>query len=276
MRTLFVALFGIHCSLAAGLQSSLFFEPNQGQLASEAKFLARHGRHTLLTDNGAISVLDGEDVIRMRLVGSRGASSVTGADPKPGRSNYLDVTKAKNIVNVPHFGRVVLHEVYPSIDLAFFANDAILEYDFLLKPGADPAAIQLEFSGARPRIASNGDLVLKTRSGELRQHKPVVYQIVESGRVEITSRYKLRRNWVSFELASFDRSRELVIDPPVTYMTFLGGTGRDAITAIKVDGAGNSYVIGLGTTGMPQLNPAKPARWSLPAGSEPNALTSGS
>jgi hypothetical protein len=253
MRSFLCACLCASAVFAHQIRPGVAFEPNLGQADPSVQFVARHGRHTLLLNrNGAISVLDGKDIVRMRLLGSNGASAVTGAEPKPGRSNYLDVNEStKNVVDVPHFGRVVLHDVYPSIDLAFYATGDLLEYDFLLKPGADPGQIRLQFQGANPTIAANGDLVLKTASGELRQHKPHVYQQAQV----IPSRYKLNRDSVTFELGAYNKDKELVIDPPVTYMTFMGGTGRDTLAAVKTDGSGNAYLFGIGTTGMPQLNP---------------------
>ncbi len=231
---------------AARFTPGLYLEPNHGQVDPTAKFLARHGRHTLfLTDKGAISVLDGKDVIRMTLAGSKGASAITGADLQPARSNYLNLdSKAKDVFDVPHYGRVVLHDVYPSIDLAFYANGADLEYDFILKPVADPAKIQIDFSGAKPAMAPNGDLVLKTASGELRQHKPRVYQTSAGRQVEVRSQYRIRGSRMAFAIAAYNPSVALIIDPPTTYTTYLGGSGFDGGLGIRTNGAGNAYVLG--------------------------------
>ncbi len=63
-------------------------------------------------------------------------------------------------------------------------------------------------------------------------------------RREIPSRYRLRGRTVTFALARYDRSRPLVIDPALTWATFLGSSSVDSADALAVDAAGNSYVAG--------------------------------
>jgi hypothetical protein len=54
---------------------------------------------------------------------------------------------------------------------------------------------------------------------------------------------------VTFQLASYDRGKPLIIDPVLRYSTFLGGSGDDLVApagtqGIAVDPEGNAYVIG--------------------------------
>src|SRR5262249_24407349 len=59
------------------------------------------------------------------------------------------------------------------------------------------------------------------------------------------------------QLDGYDTSRPLVIDPVLTYSTYLGGSGYDGGQGIAVDASGNAYVIGntsstnFPTTGSP-------------------------
>jgi hypothetical protein len=63
-------------------------------------------------------------------------------------------------------------------------------------------------------------------------------------------------NRVAFRLPHYDRSRALVIDPAVTYSTYLGGSGYESGKAIAVDGAGNAYVTGdTASADFPTANP---------------------
>jgi hypothetical protein len=251
-----VILFGLTLSTFAGQFQSLYFEPNQGQFSSPARFLARQGRHSLfITDTGSVSVLDGASVLRMTLAGAQPASSVTGEAPTLGRSNYLTGDKQNWVTDVPHYSRVLLRDVYPSIDLVYYTNGADLEYDFIVHPGADPSRIRIDFSGASPEIAPTGDLILKTASGELRNHKPRVYQSIDGRQVEIPSAYSLKDGQVAFTLASYDAGLPLVIDPPITYLTYLGGSGSEGVPNVQADGAGNAYVIGTTrSSNFPTLN----------------------
>jgi Beta-propeller repeat/Transmembrane protein 131-like N-terminal len=107
------------------------------------------------------------------------------------------------------------------------------------------------------RLAANGDLVVKMDGAEVRFHKPVIYQpagpdsapaglsLVTRPASLVEGRYRLTgENQISFEMGSYDRRRPLVIDPVLSYSTYLGGSGYDNGTGIVVDVRGNAYVTG--------------------------------
>jgi hypothetical protein len=116
-------------------------------------------------------------------------------------------------------------------------------------PGADPRLVTLAFEGARDvHIDARGELVLGVEGGEVRQHKPVVYQEVAGVRQEVAGRYVIKgKRQVGFRVAAYDPSRPLVIDPVLVYSTYLGGSGAsvgEGGEGIAVDGAGSAYVTG--------------------------------
>jgi hypothetical protein len=249
------------------------FEANDGQTDSKIKFLARGvGYGLFLTQTEAVLTLrresardgaDAQSTVRMRLIGADPASQMEGVDMLPGRSNYILGRDAKRWRrNVMSFAKVRYRSVYPGIDLIYYGNQRQLEYDFVVAPGADPNMIRLGFSGLdQINIAPQGDLVLKTASGEIRQRKPVAYQEVNGGRREIASRYTMKGSQeVGFELGEYDRSQPLVIDPVIAYSTYLGGSGSEIAGSIAVDAAGNTYVTGLTwSLDFPTSNPLQPA-----------------
>src|SRR5262249_46167126 len=123
---------------------------------------------------------------------------------------------------------------------------------------------------SRILINADGDLILRASEGEWRQHRPVAYQEVDGTRRFIPSRYVLSgRNRVSFEVGAYDRNRALVIDPVVSYATYLGGAGQDFGHAIAVDAAGNAYVTGL--TNSPNF-PVSPGAYTTPGAANNNVF----
>ena len=140
----------------------------------------------------------------------------------------------------------VTTSVYPGIDLVFYGNEGELEYDFELAPGADLRKVSLDLGGVNAlRIDGAGDLVLTTAAGPVVWRKPVAYQVENGERRNVASRYALRGGRrVGFEVAAYDRTQPLVVDPTLAYSTYLGGGGADIGHAIAVDAAGNAYATG--------------------------------
>jgi len=172
---------------------------------------------------------------------------MTGEGEQAGRTNYLRGSDPAGwTTGVAAFGKVRCAGVYPGIDLVYHGTEGVLEYDFVLAPGADPGRIALDIEGEDSmEIDGAGDLVLATPAGEVRQNAPRVYQEVAGVRRAVEGRYALRDGGaVGFEVGRYDADRPLVIDPTLVYATYLGGNSRDLPYAVAMDAAGNVYVAG--------------------------------
>ena len=262
----------------------LGFEPNTGQTAPEVRFLTRgRGMTTFFTDTEAVMVLHKSEqrsrdafrrpgpppkveqaVIRIKLEGAAQSRRVAGLEKLPGVSNYFIGNDPKKWhTDVPHYGRIEYQGVYPGIDLVWYGSQRQLEYDFVVAPGADPNQIQVAYEGVESvGVEAGGKLVLRTALGEVWQQAPRVYQEIGGRRVEVAARYALAaRNRVRFQLAKYDRKRELRIDPLVlVYSTYLGGSSNDEGYGIAVDGMGSAYVTGATlSTNFPTQSPYQTA-----------------
>jgi Beta-propeller repeat len=249
------------------------FEPNQGQTDGRVKFLAQgHGYGLYLSPSEAVLSLPQGSLaglapaaVEMRLAGANQQAEMAGTEPLRGHSNYLIGNDPKRwLHNIPQFGRVQYHAVYPGIDLAFYGNQNKLEYDFEVAPGSDARQIELNFQGATNlSVANDGDLVLALADRELRFAAPHIYQKTPAGNQTVAGSFVLRaKNAVGFEIGAYDRSRTLVIDPVLTFSTYLGGAGDESCTvitgatagfvphcpSIAVDSGGRIYLAGATST----------------------------
>jgi uncharacterized protein (TIGR03437 family) len=223
------------------------FERNLGQAASETQFFSRgSGYSVYLNPTGAVLSLSQSGVVRMTFAGANPAAQVTGLDQLPGRSNYLTGNDPKKWrVGVPMYARVKYAEIYPGIDVVYYGNQRELEYDITVAPGADPRRIRLRLDGADRMRLSGGDVVMEISGRQLRIRKPFVYQPSASGQREIRGEFvRTGKNEIGFRLAAYDSAQPLVLDPVISYSTYLGGTGFDAGKGIAVDSSGNAYITG--------------------------------
>jgi uncharacterized repeat protein (TIGR01451 family) len=255
-------------------QLPLLFEPNLGQMNlaqtnssqsdSAVRFIARGSGYSLFLDSaGAMLALRAPahagsaahtESVRMKLAGASPSARIAGADLLPGKSNYfIGNDRSKWRSNIPQFARVSYEEVYPGINLVFYGKQGQLEYDFQVAPGADPSQAQLEFDGAQKVELSSGSLILKSDGGSLLFAAPTVYQEIDGRRQPVEGRFALRAsNRVGFEVGPYDHSRELIIDPVLTYSTYFGGSGNDTFPYVTVDILGNIYLTGSTTSsGLP-------------------------
>ena len=253
------------------------FEANQGQSDPQVKYMARGDGYTLfLTANDAVfsvrspaavelaaptsagkfglrtrraSVAASEKTaaIRMQTVGGNDHAATSASAEVPGRINYyLGNDPSKWVVGAKQYSGVTYHDVYPGVNLAFHGDRRQLEFDFIVSPGASPAPIELGFKGA-DKITTDGagNLVLSSAAGDVLLNKPVAYQEKDGQRELVNVSFKTAgKKEVAFALGDYDHRRELVIDPSVTFATYLGGTAEDDGYAIAFDGSGNSYVTG--------------------------------
>ena len=251
----------------------LIFEANQGQSHPQVKFLARGAGYGLFftanetvlsLQNGPVSLKRPPAVLHMQLAGASAGHSPVGIDQLPGHSNYfIGNDPSRWHRNIPQFARIRYRDVYPGIDVVYYGNRGLLEYDFELSPGADPGQINLRFEGAERLAAQkSGDLTLHLQGGDVQLHAPLVYQEAGGKKQFIPARFAVRNHrQVSFAVGAYDREKALVIDPVLSYSSYLGGTGDEACTlitgsalpipgcpAVTVDSGFNIYLAGSTTS----------------------------
>ena len=244
--------------LADGVRYSalpLSFEANQGQVDGQVKYLARGRAYTLfLTSRAAVlslrSARAGQPTtacLRLSLRGATATPVIRGEEKLPGQNHYfLGNDPGQWRTHIPTYARVRYRQVYPGVDLVYYGQQGELENDFVVAAGADPGVISWRLGGATGmQVDAAGDLVLAVGGSEIRLHRPRAYQRSDGERREVAVRYRVRGQEISFVLGSYDRRKALVIDPVLSYSTYLGGSGGDQAYAIAIDSSFNAYVAGI-------------------------------
>ncbi len=129
---------------------------------------------------------------------------------------------------------MVYKDLYKGIDLKFYGNNRQLEYDIIVRPGADPSQVKLSYEGIQGlKVTEAGDLEISLKEGSIIQKRPHIYQEIAGRKVEVAGRFKVESDKTElnnsttfsygFEIASYNKDYPLIIDPVLVYSTYLGG-----------------------------------------------------
>ncbi len=246
---------GIPQAKAAMARLPLRFEENRGQWDPSVRFTARSAGGSLQLTARGPAFLVGSNPVEIGLVHAGPSPVIEALDPLPTTTNYMVGPRSQWHTGIANYARVRYRSVYPGIDVVYYGNQNQLEYDFVLAPGANPDAIRLSFRGdVQVSLTPAGDLALDSNGAQVLQKAPVIYQ----DNRPVKGRYTLlARNQVGFRLDRYDRTRPLVIDPILVYCTYMGSSGTDSITAMKMGPNGRLYITGSTSTGeMPYIDGA--------------------
>jgi Glucodextranase, domain B/Bacterial Ig-like domain (group 2)/Beta-propeller repeat/PQQ-like domain len=273
----------------------LGFETNEGQTDSEVEFASHSEGYTIFLAHGeAILALEQRDeavqnlekmdrkvrrhfesrkfyhasprfrkvrqteIVGIALEGANPTASVQPLEELPGLSNYFIGNDPKKWrTGIPTYTRVKYTGIYPGTDLIYYGNHKKLEFDFIVAPGANPNVIRLHVKAkGRLVITKDGRLEVGTLGGSFELHNPEIYQLEGSKRKPVDGGFVLRGDHeVGFQLAGYDRSKALIIDPTLSYSTYVGGSGSDFAEGLAVDSLGNAYITGFtSSTNFPTLN----------------------
>ncbi len=225
---------GRHTELACGEPSSALLSGRQTSPSAPDEMFQPDSIETMM--------------IKAHFMGSYPNPKMVGLNLMEYKCNYfIGNDKSKWQTDVPNYNAVLYKQVYDGIDLKYYGNGKQMEYDFIVSPGADFSQIKIQYEGIESiSVNTKGELVVKTIWGEVIEQRPIIYQEEKGIRIPVAGEYKLKGdNSFGFELgSSYDPSLLTVIDPLLSYSTYLGGSVYDDGRGITVDGSGNIYVTG--------------------------------
>ncbi|HEX4001589.1 MAG TPA: SBBP repeat-containing protein [Candidatus Acidoferrales bacterium] len=185
--------------------------------------------------------------LAITLAGANALAKAEPLDELPGKSNYfVGNDRSKWRTGVPNYRRVRYSATYPGIDLVYYGNRHQLEFDFVVSPAANPADIALKFGQREQvRIARDGALVLGSGRDAVQLGRPSIYQIDGQRKRLVQGGFVLHRDGtIRIDVAAYDKTKPLIIDPVLAYSTYLGGNNEDFGEDIAVDAGGAAYIAG--------------------------------
>ncbi|MBS1615485.1 MAG: SBBP repeat-containing protein [Bacteroidetes bacterium] len=190
---------------------------------------------------------DGRDCraegLSLTLVGANPQPRISTGEPSAYREYFVQGSRQ---LETQGYGRIVYHEVYPNIDWVVYVSQhnggEAIEHDFIVRPGGNPADIQLKYTGAQKlRLNDNGSLSTMVHTGTLVESEPIAYMQEDKAKM-VRVRYRLQETMLGYEVNK-PRRGTLVIDPQVVWVTYYGGFSTTA-KAVACDTSGNAYMAG--------------------------------
>ena len=225
---------------AAGVQAPAGVEMSQ----------FRAGGHVLGFSRGAVFIAAGTHALRLDFVGSALIRPVSDQSAHPGTPGGTAA---------PPLSTVVYPDLWPGVSLRYeAAPEGIVKSSCLIAPGADPAAVELR-ANAPVRVDENGRLHYAFETGEMVESKPVAWQVIDGRRVEVEASFRVAGDKeYGFLVGAYDPEFPLIIDPVLTWNTFLGRAESTVDEARAVATDGTSIIIVCGTSDGPWGNPVRP------------------
>ena len=260
MRALLIGLL-VNCAglLAQPGNSAvpLFFIENHGQVPGSVRFMVKGSGITAYFSPSEVLYRAGGKAARIEFPGAS-YSVPEGAGQLPGHANFLRGKPEEWVTDVSLFGGVVYRNLYPGIDLRYSAEGRNLKSQFEVSPGSDPSVVLMRYGDASGlSVSETGELLVPLNGQLLREAAPFVFQNAGGKRVPVEGRFVLAgAGTVRFVIGPYDHSLPLVVDPSLSYSTFLGGSSANAATAMAVDVNGDAYLTGFTSSyNFPAVNP---------------------
>ena len=172
---------------------------------------------------------------------------VKGYEAAADYSNYfIGNDRSRWASKVLNYSRVKYEGLYKNTDLELSEKDHLLEYQFILHPGADPNNILMEYEGANSISLQHSNLIITTSVNQITELAPVAYQIINGTKTNIVCNFKLNKNKLSFEFPQgYNKDYELIIDPVLIFSTFSGSHADNWGFTATYDELGDTYSGGI-------------------------------
>ncbi len=253
-------IFVFFLSIASGMlyAQEITFIPNKGQFESQVKYKAQIPGGVIFVEKNCLTylLLDSKTFKEYHDTGKPGLNIQCHAfkvwfdgcndhaetkeeQPTKEYYNYFLGNKPEHWAS-GIFGahKITISDIYPSIDLEIYSTQGrFLKYNFIIHEGGNSANIRLRYEGIDDLNLKHGELQIPTALGVMREEAPLTYQ----DKKLIPSKFVLNENVLTFNLAKYDKSKDIIIDPKVIFSTYSGSFSDNWGFTGTYDNIGNGY-----------------------------------
>jgi hypothetical protein len=255
MKTLYRSILLLTMSSAMALASQpqipSYFAENDGQAPADVRFTLRKPGGTAAFYKAGMAIDLTHGVLQVQFKDSSPAVVMEGRRPLAAKANFFEGNDpAKWRSGVSLYEQIAYRELWPGVEMIYSANDQYFKSEFRVAAGHDASVIRWSYGrDAVIHVEKDGSLAVRQGSETVYEKAPELYQDIEGKRIPVKGSYAVSAAGVaSFQLGEYDTTRELVIDPVISFSSLLGGTGQDNGTAIATDAYGNMIIAGWATS----------------------------
>lgn len=179
--------------------------------------------------------------VKVDFLNSNSTQIETGENSGHYYNYFIGNDQSKWVSGVASFLDISYKELYDNIDLKFYTFGNVLKYDLIVKPTGNPEEIKFQYRGHDKIKVKNGNLEITTSLGQIIEGKPFAYQIINGEKSEVACSYHLNGDILEFEIGSYRKDLELVIDPTLIFSTYSGSTADNFGNTATFDSQGYLY-----------------------------------
>ena len=159
---------------------------------------------------------------------------------------FIGSDSSKWASNCRIFQAMTYKNIYPNIDLNYYAENGALKYNLIVHPGGDPDNIALRYDGVDQLVAKNKQLQIKTSLGVLKETIPLSYQLSSTEKTDVECKYFLSdKNTIKFKIKNYSPDATLVIDPAEIFCSFSGSVADNWGFSATYGPDGSMFIAGI-------------------------------
>ena len=144
------------------------------------------------------------------------------------------------------FQAMTYKNIYPNIDLRYYAENGMLKYNLIVHPGGNPDNIALHYDGVDQLTAKNKQLQIKTSLGVFKEIIPLSYQLSATEKTDVDCKYVLAdKSTVKFKIKNYSPDQTLVIDPTEIFCSFSGSAADNWGFTATYGPDGSMFIAGI-------------------------------